>query len=37
MAIIMTDVPIIKRRYGGYGYGYGYGEGESRKKKKKDS
>ena len=37
MAIIMTDVPIIKRRYGGYGYGYGYGEGESSDKKKKDS
>ncbi len=27
MAIILTDVPILKKRYGGYGYGYGYGYG----------
>ena len=34
MAIIMTDVPIIKRRYGGYGYGYGYGNDEKSDGKK---
>ena len=28
MAVILTDVPLIKKRYGGYGYGYGYGYGE---------
>ncbi len=27
MAIILTDVPILKKRYGGYGYGYGSGYG----------
>ncbi len=25
MAIVLTDVPVLKKRYGGYGYGYGYG------------
>ena len=28
MAIVLTDTPLIKKRYGGYGYGYGYGYGE---------
>ena len=35
MAVVLTDVPLIKKRYGGYGYGYGYGD-ESEASKEKE-
>ena len=35
MAVVLTDVPLIKKRYGGYGYGYGYGYGSEEHHKKR--
>ena len=36
MAIVLTDMPLIKKRYGGYGYGYGYGYGDDGENEKEN-